>query len=351
MRRINRMKREQTWFVGMMAVLLTTFFLITGCQNTAVTSAKVYMQQNNYDKAIEQCNIAISQNPNDAEAYFVLGKAYGTKGMYREMKDAFDKSLAISNSRAADIQSLKNRYWRELFNSGVSSYRQDQLDKAVDKFLLAIELIPDSTASYKNLGIVYSQMDKDSMAVQTYLKAIEIDPEDIKMKTVLGSLYYKNGEYENAIDIFQKVVEKADPNSKEYVDAMISMAFSYDFLGESDKAKNTYLSALEKVPNNKDIIFNLGRLNFMQKNYEEAIENFKKVLEADPEDFESYLNIGNAYLQLEKFKESIPFYQKAIEFKPDNANAWNNLGVAYVRAGDTEKGKEAFDKAESLRGE
>ncbi len=345
------MKRKILWLIGITAVLLMVFVVFTGCQNTAVTSAKVYMQQNNYDKAIEQCKIAIDQNPKDAEAYFVLGKAYGTKGLYYEMKDAFDNSLAISNVRAFDINALKDRYWREIFNSGVSSYRRDKLDDAVAKFILAIKLIPDSISAYKNLGITYSQMGKDSLAVETYLEAIKIAPQDLKLKTILGALYYKNAEYEKSIDVLKKVVEAADPNSKEYADAMISMAFSYDFLGESEKAKETYLVALSKVPNNKDIVFNLGRLNFMQKNYEDAIENFQKVLEIDPEDFESYLNIGNAYLQLEKFEESIPFYQKAVELKPDNANAWNNLGVAYVRAGNTVKGKEAFDKAESLRGE
>ncbi len=345
------MKRKMFWLAGMAAVLLMVFIFSMGCQNTAVTSAKVYMQQNNYDKAIEQCQIAIDQNPKDAEAYFVLGKAYGAKAMYSEMKDAFDKSLSISNLRAADINALKDRYWREIFNSGVSNYRRDQLDKAIEKFSLAIKIIPDSTSAYKNLGITYSQMGDDSLAVETYLAAMKIAPQDLKLKTILGALYYKNAKYKEAIEIFQQVVEKADPNSKEYVDAMINMAFSYDFLGESEKAKETYLSALSKAPNNKDIVFNLGRLNFMQKNYEDAIENFKKVLELDPEDFESYLNIGNAYLQLEKFEDAIPFYQKAVELKPDNANAWNNLGVAYVRAGETEKGKEAFDKAESLRSE
>ena len=345
------MKRNIFRLFGIAAVLFMVFVFFAGCQNTAVTSAKVYMQQNNYDKAIEQCQIAIDQNPKDAEAYFVLGKAYGAKGMYSEMKDAFDKSLSVSDVRAFDINALKDRYWREIFNSGVSSYRRDQLDKAIEKFRLAIKIIPDSTSAYKNLGITYSQMGEDSLAVETYLEAMEIAPQDLKLKTILGALYYKNAKYEKSIEVLKKVVEEADPNSKEYADAMISMAFSYDFLGESEKAKETYLSALKKVPNNKDIVFNLGRLNFMQKNYEDAIENFKKVLELDPEDFESYLNIGNAYLQLEKFEESIPFYQKAVELKPDNANAWNNLGVAYVRAGKTEKGKEAFDKAESLRSE
>ena len=87
----------------------------------------------------------------------------------------------------------------------------------------------------------------------------------------------------------------------------------------------------------------------MQENYEKAIEYFNLVLQQDPNDFEANMNIGNAKLKMEKWEEAVPFLEKTVEMKPDNINAWEFLGVAYVRAGQTEKGKEAFDKAESLK--
>ena len=54
------MKRE---FTILCVVLLGAILLFTQCQQTEITSAKVYMQQANYDKAIEQCKLAIEKVP------------------------------------------------------------------------------------------------------------------------------------------------------------------------------------------------------------------------------------------------------------------------------------------------
>jgi tetratricopeptide (TPR) repeat protein len=83
---------KKVYFLAI-AVLLIGVIFYTGCQQTAITAAKVYMQQSNYDSAIEQCKAAIEQVPTDAEAYFVLGKAYGHKNMYQEMNEAFTQSM------------------------------------------------------------------------------------------------------------------------------------------------------------------------------------------------------------------------------------------------------------------
>jgi len=343
------MKKLSALIILGIGVTLVAFLFIS-CQQTAVTSAKVYMQQSNYDKAIEQCKIAIKQMPNDAEAYFVLGEAYGKKRMYHEMNEAFKKSLEFSQKHAEEIKHERLKYWVGIFNSGVALVKQNKPEEAIKKFSLAIELLPNKTEAYKNLAYAYSQVNDDSSAIQTYLKAIKIDPNDLELKDFLGLFYYRAKQYDKAIEVLKEVIAKADPKSKVYKDAIYNLAYSYDLTGQSDKALETYRSALKAAPGDKDLLFNMGRLYFIQKNYDKAIEKFQEVIKIDSTDFDAHLNIGNAYLQLNKFKEAIPYFEKATQFKPDNATAWNNLGVAYVRAGFPKKGKAAFDKADELKG-
>lgn len=339
----------------MKRIVLLTFLaiavgalLLTSCQSTAVTSAKVYMQQSNWDKAIEQCNLALQTNPNDAEAYFVLGKAYQKQKMYKEANDALLKSAELSPKNEIEIHNLRENIWVSLFNDGVNAIRAGKTDNAIESFNTAIEIKPGKLEAYKNLAYTYSQADNDSMAICTYKKALTVDSTDVEIKNFLGTLYYRNKDYDNSITMLNQVIQDGDPKSKIYSEALLTIAYAYDLSGDSEKALSTYQSALEKDPANKDLWFNMARLLFMQEKYEEAIESFKKVLEYDAEDFDSYMNIGNALLKLEKFDESIPYYEKATQLKADNANAWNNLGIAYVRAGKADEGKAAFAKADEL---
>ncbi|MBN1894666.1 tetratricopeptide repeat protein [bacterium] len=336
---------KRSLFVSLM--ILGIAMMMGGCTNPAVTSAKVYIQQNNYDKALEQALLATQQTPNDPEAWYVLGEVYGHKGMYKEMNAAFNKSLEISPKRQPEIDHFRSKYYADLFNNGVGLIKQDRLEEAVDLFDTAIELAPKRTEAYKNKGHTLHLLKQDSMAVVTYGKVLEIDPNDLETKRVIGILYYQSGKYQKCVDAMAELMTKADKSSQVYKDAMYHSALSYDLMNQPDKAIDMYNQAISEIPD-KDLYFNLGRLYFQQKRFEDAIVNFKKVVEMDPADFDATMSVGNAYLNMEKYADALPFFEKSVELNPESANAWNNLGVTYVRTGQPQKGKEAFDKAEKI---
>jgi tetratricopeptide (TPR) repeat protein len=337
-------------FAAILALAVFGFFLLfSGCQDTFVTSAKVYMQQSNYDKAIEQCLLAAEQIQNNYEAYYVLGQAYANKGMYREMNDAFNKSLAINPAHALDIQGHKENFYRDIFNGGVMKIKEQKYEEAAQKFQLATEILPKKIEGYKNLAFTFTQMKRDSDAVETYKRALAADSTDLEIWNSLGILYYRDKKYEPCIASMKTVLSKASPQSKQYADALYYTAYSYDLLGQTENALATYQKALEQSPNDNDLTFNLGRLYYMQSNYNKAIEFFQKVLQSNPDDFDTNVDIGNSYIQIKKFKESLPYLEKATQLKPDNSAAWYNLAVAYVNLGNKLKGQDALDKAESLK--
>ena len=337
-------------FIIILSVLLIGAILFTNCQQAAVTGAKVHKSRGDYDKAIEQCEIAVETNPEDAEAYFVMGQCYGIKKMFREMNEAFTNALKYSQQRAPEIEQERLRYWIDLFNAGNSLTKQNKLNEAIVSYNLAIEIIPDKIEAYQNLGFSYIQSDNIQEALKAYSKASEIDPENLHVKNSIGALYYQDKEYTKAIEILEEVLAKADPQSQIYNEAIYNLAYCYDLMGDADKAIETYDSALKANPNDKDLIFNMGRLYFQQEKYEKAIEIFQQVLSINPEDFETNYFIGNSYGLMEKYEESIPYLEKASQIKPDDAATWNRLGIAYVRTGQPEKGKAAFDKEKELQG-
>ena len=58
-------------------LMLSMVFVGYQCGSTEITSAKLYIQQKNYDKAIEVLQKEITKNPKSDEGYYLLGYVQG----------------------------------------------------------------------------------------------------------------------------------------------------------------------------------------------------------------------------------------------------------------------------------
>ena len=92
-----------------MAIGLSAF----ACASTELTSAKLYVQQKNYDKAIEALEKEVAKNPKSDEGYYLLGYVNGEEGNLDAMVENFDKSLAISNKFDKNISDYNQFQWQD----------------------------------------------------------------------------------------------------------------------------------------------------------------------------------------------------------------------------------------------
>lgn len=362
---------KRAYLILSLLLISVGLLIMVGCQSKEVTSAKVYIQQDDWDKAIEQLESAVQLYPADGEAHFLLGQGYGKKGLFEKMVKEFQQAVKVNPLMEKNVQQETAFHWTNEFNNGVKSYKESDLNLAAKHFQTAVMIDSSRGDAYKNLASCYQAMDSVNHAVVIYQEWLKHSPKDVEAMLRLHGWFIRLEKVDEGIQILNKAREVAPEN----VDVLSALAISYDMKGETDKAFEIYNQALAKNPENVDLLFNLGRLYFLQGNYEKAIENFNSVITKNPDDFESNLNVGNAYLSIadkmstdlrvkeeEKGKEipeertkikelyrlSIPYLEKALEIKPDNANAWNNLGVAYIRTDNLQKGQDAFKKAEEL---
>ena len=360
-------------FVSFASLLLLSVGLLVliGCQSKEVTSAKVYIQQDDWDKAIEQLEAAVEIFPNDAEAHMLLGRGYGKKNKFAEMIEQFNASKAAGPQFVKDINHEIAYYWTNTFNAGVKSFNAGTLDKAIKQFSTCILIDSTKKDAYKNLANCYQRSDDIPNAISVLEVYLTKHTDDVESMLRLHDLYIATKEYDKSIALLTKA-EKVDPDN---VDILSSIAIVYDMKGEREKAFEVYKNAIIKNPDSPDLLFNLARLYFMRNDFENAIKYFDRVIAINPDDFESNLNVGNAYLskaeKMDKalraeeekagkeltekraevksiYLKAVPYLEKSLEMKPDQAGVWNNLGVAYIRSDQMDKGKEAFDKADEL---
>lgn len=98
---------------------------------------------------------------------------------------------------------------------------------------------------------------------------------------------------------------------------------------------NSYEKALELWPENYEAENNLGSFYSNNlKDYNSAIQHFKKAIELNPDIDEPYFNLGYAYENLNKYEKAIEAYKKAIKVNPENINVRSFLANLYNKIGD-----------------
>jgi Tfp pilus assembly protein PilF len=112
---------------------------------------------------------------------------------------------------------------------------------------------------------------------------------------------------------------------------------------EAEKVKKR-----EAISAEVQAMFDAGIQLAQEGKYAEAIDEFKKALEKDPEQPNIMGHMADAYSRLDKNEEALEIYKNAVALNPNDAALYTNMGVILSRMGKTAESQEAFKKAAAL---
>src|SRR4029453_16693369 len=87
---------------------------------------------------------------------------------------------------------------------------------------------------------------------------------------------------------------------------------------------------IKQNPQDFDSIVELGNINFDQRNFNDAINLYKKALEIRPEALNIRTDMGTAMFYQNRFDDAIAEFQQVLKADPNNAQALFNLGVTML---------------------
>ncbi len=371
--------------------------VLTGfqCSSTELTSAKLYIEQGNFDKALDMLQKDVEKNPKSDEGYYLMGHVYGELNDLEKMVSSFDKSLAISDKFGAKIGEQKAFHWGNNFNKGVSNFQRGNnttdpdsttifYDRSIKFFKDATLVEPDSADNYRNLAFVYLSAGRTEEAIDPLKKLIELEKSEDGYQ-YLGEVYYtlganKNIDFTNSTNLQDSIDALAHYNDAidvleegrnlypENTDILVTLSESYVGANKTEVAMDAFKASVEAEPNNQHFRYNYGVLLLNANRYEEAEEQFTKALEIDPEYENSIYNLGVTYVKWgtqmnedaeeqgiisedykQKYELALPYLEKVVELDPTNAQMWEILGKVYSVLGMQEEAGNAFDKADQLR--
>lgn len=369
-------------------IMLSLVFVGYQCGSTEITSAKLYIQQKNWDKAIDVLKKEVSKNPKSDEGFYLLGYVNGEQGNFEEMVSNYDKSLSISKNFEKNIGDSKKYFWAQAFNRGVSLYQrgvkstdtdsaQIFFDKSIADFKSAIMIEPDSGDTYKNLAFVYLSKGDNEAAVAPLKQLIERE-KSLDGYKFLGEIYYVNGtnlknqgKDAEAKEEFNKSIATLEEGLKHYPnnsDLLLTLSNSYIGADRTSEAIEPFKKGVEADPENKYYRYNYGVLLLGIEDFEGAETQFKKAVEIDPNYDNAIYNLGVTYLKWgtylnkkadeegkvsdeykAKYQLALPYLKKAVQMKDANAQTWELLGRVYSVLGMQDDANNAFKKADEMR--
>lgn len=147
------------------------------------------------------------------------------------------------------------------------------------------------------------------------------------VKKQIIDLYY-NGEYEKSFDCAKKSYEAL--KDKFYLEMAIkNLKSKGDKKGLSKFLKNCLKS---KTTDDINQLSLLGFEFYLQKDYKNSAECYKKILEIEPNSAKNNFNVASAYHSMKKFKEAKKYYRLALKADNYHVNSLNNLaGIYYLQ--------------------
>ena len=280
--------------------------------DSLIEEGKKLRENGEIDKAIEKYNEAFSYKIMSYD-YIVLGFMYIDVNNYPKAIDMFNK-LISSNP---DLP----RIFTCFYGLGIVYYALENYDEALKNLELAIEKDCDiddcyyiAATIYDNMGLSFDS-EETQKAIKYYESALKINPDNLFSVINLGTIYEHNDKNEEALKYFLKTYEM---DKEKLSNACYNLGVTYTKLKDIDNALKYYLEDASLDNPSKSTFFNLGLLYQTELNdYTNAKKYYLKSLEKDKDDFNTWYNLGCLYSLMKDFKNAYDCFQIIKYKKPE----------------------------------
>jgi tetratricopeptide (TPR) repeat protein len=362
-----------------------------------------YLRAGNKDKALQAFEKGISLNEKDGLNYAGKGHVKLLDKNSAEAKVLFDKALAVSKSKDANVlKAVAEGYLTDtkllldainLLNKakainagdpevhmllGDAYLMQNNGGESVSSYERAAKADPKSGKPHFKVAKVYQRSKNHDMVMEYLNKAITADPQFAPAHKELGEVYYVKKEptkaveamekylaitenpgqakyqyaffllmdkkFEKSNEIFREVINSPDasPTALKYYGMSLIEQKKYD---EAQKVFETYFQKAKPEDLTASDYGNYGIALNEQKQDSLANEYFARSLELDSTQQDILQRHGTALMKRKKYAEAIPVFKQliAIRKQPLSQDLWS-IGQAYYFNAQYMEADTAFTK-------
>ncbi|MBP5406097.1 tetratricopeptide repeat protein [bacterium] len=174
----------------------------------------------------------------------------------------------------------------------------------------------------------------------------ENDEKNTNLRLLEENLGSKDAAFNEGQDFLaKKEYEKALESFKKSTvkDAEFYAAYSLDALKRSDEAKKAFETCVEKGIQPVESLYNLALISYDSQDVPSAKSYAEKVLKLDPKHIATLFFYGNLFFVEQNMNEALKYYKEAEKINPESSEIQNAIFLVYLQA-------EQYENAWKMRG-
>ncbi len=269
------MSKVRFLLLASLLLVLVGVSMLAGCRSAHTTSAILYIDEQNYDKAVQVIHEGFEYRDDEPDAFFYLAEAYSY--LAEESVETDDYPEAFKNyelaydayMRAVDLDaeeyaekaasSLDHNYQNRMRDAGLDM-SEKYYEQAEGHLRLAYAALPDSLAPVKGIARMKMQMSQEeSYADQR---------EDLLTE---------------ALELLEQVL---DANPEAY-DLQLNKANVLAALGRNDEAGDIFDTLLAEHGDDTGLLIDIANLALEDQDYARAADFYVRIVDLNESDTEA----------------------------------------------------------------
>ncbi len=292
-----------------------------------------YLKTNQPREAEPEFRRVIELDPENAQAYNLLGLVYDQLGDHEKADASFQEAIRLAPAFTGSYNNL-----------GISYLRQNRTAEAQGAFLKVLELDPRDATAHYNLGLLYMKEGDFQKSVDHLEQARSLKPGDPAILFNLAKGHFQMGSYSNALAILQDLDRLPASSRLPEVQNLLGTVLTRS--GQLDPAIVHLQKAADLDPAGSDPHYKLALAWQKKGNLDEALEEIRKAISLQaPAIAEQYLALGMIHRQRGENEEAIRALRKTFALAPEAESTRFALAVLLRDAGHYQEAAREFERA------
>lgn len=205
----------------------------------------------------------------------------------------------------------------------------------------AVEIDSDLAAGHVSMGLVNMDSKQPAEAEKEFQRAASLDPKNVVPRFYLAALHNDQGKTAEAGEELKRIAA----DHPDYWPVFMELGLNAYNVSRYNDAAAAWEKALALDPDNVFALQSLSGVYHVLERDDDAADALQKALTIQP-DADTYSNLGTIRFYQGRYADAAAAYDKAVSLSANSYANWANLGDAYRQLpGGAVKSKQAYARA------